>query len=289
MKKTIMFISLITMLVVRAQLPSSLFYKLKASFPLKECDSNGNVLNIIDSVKLVPGGSKFTINETKGDYYVIRLWHWYVPDSIIQQISEKAKLIKDKLNFLSVLPEQKKKWLEQNTYKWLTFNYRINDQGNLDQRYFLIKKDNLANQANELKQTVTPVMGAATLPFKWRHQTGDFNKDITLSGLGGISLNSNRVQDFHLNVLVGIGISSVTLDSSNTEGKVKESMEGSAITIPFGIVAEWKKAQIGVFTGWDFISNRNSNNWIYHRKNWISIGIGYSIFSPSSPIEEKNQ
>jgi hypothetical protein len=47
---------------------------------------------------------------------------------------------------------------------------------------------------------------------------------------------------------------------------------------------EFSNAQVGIFTGIDMLSSNNSNfdSYIYKNKPWISIGLGYSIFSASS-------
>jgi len=42
---------------------------------------------------------------------------------------------------------------------------------------------------------------------------------------------------------------------------------------------------LGAFVGWDFLSNKNENNWIYQGEPWIGIGIGISMFNLSGDKE----
>jgi hypothetical protein len=55
-------------------------------------------------------------------------------------------------------------------------------------------------------------------------------------------------------------------------------------------VLQWQKLQFGVFTGWDWLSKSNVDNWRYQAKSWLALGIGFSIFSKenASKQEEKN-
>jgi hypothetical protein len=81
-----------------------------------------------------------------------------------------------------------------------------------------------------------------------------------------------------------MGVSSVSLDSFYTAGKIRNRQEALAFTPSIGLMIEFGNAQVGVFTGIDMLSSNNSNfdSYIYKNKPWISIGLGYSIFSASS-------
>jgi hypothetical protein len=58
----------------------------------------------------------------------------------------------------------------------------------------------------------------------------------------------------------------------------------SALTLSFGIMAQYHKVQIVLLLGWDRISNLNNTTygWKYQGRPWISIGLGYSIFTTNT-------
>jgi hypothetical protein len=76
----------------------------------------------------------------------------------------------------------------------------------------------------------------------------------------------------------------VSLDSFSTSGKIRNRQEALAFTPSMGVMIEFGNAQVGIFTGIDMLSSSNSSfdTYIYKNKPWISIGLGYSIFSASS-------
>jgi hypothetical protein len=90
-----------------------------------------------------------------------------------------------------------------------------------------------------------------------------------------------KKQNAAVDGLLGIGVSSLTVDSTSSKGKTQQPVDLLAFSTSLGIVVEFGNAQVGAFLGFDFISNKNQNeyNWIYRNKPWISFGLGYSIFS----------
>ncbi len=73
----------------------------------------------------------------------------------------------------------------------------------------------------------------------------------------------------------------MTLDSFSTNGKVRNRQETLAFTPSLGVMLEFGNAQVGVFTDIDMLSGSNPifDSYIYRNKPWISVGLGYSIFT----------
>jgi len=138
--------------------------------------------------------------------------------------------------------------------------------------------------------------GVVLLPIKFRFKTPntitgenggvDFSKDISLGLSIGLKQRISRTKPFFLNILGCAGIGSVGLDSFNTEGKMT-SMDVPAWTLATGFVLDYKIIQFGAFVGWDIVSSKNRNSWIYQGAPWISVGIGYSLFSVSTAASNK--
>lgn len=168
---------------------------------------------------------------------------------------------------------------------------------------YLIKRSDLNNRTRRRYSTSfitrsynrpfsgTSITGGVTvMPFKFRprvkmdNEKGgfEFSKDIQLGLTGGIKQRMNHYNPYYLNVLINVGISSVTMDSYNTLGKITNSTDIAALTFAYGVVLDFSKIQLGIFAGTDHVSDRNRNDWIYQGKLWWSVGFGYSIFSVST-------
>ncbi|WP_187317441.1 hypothetical protein [Hymenobacter sp. BT190] len=115
------------------------------------------------------------------------------------------------------------------------------------------------------------------MPFKFRPQNGDFTKDITLSVLGGISVHPGRRTEHAFSLLVGVGITSVTLTPKNS--LVTENRDQAAITPSVCGLYQWERLQVGVLLGTDILGE-GSASWRYNKKRWFAAGIGFSIFKP---------
>ncbi|AHJ95740.1 hypothetical protein Hsw_0145 [Hymenobacter swuensis DY53] len=144
-------------------------------------------------------------------------------------------------------------------------------------RYFLISADQLAASAAVLAARFTPTAGAVVMPFKFRPQNGDFTKDITLSGMGGASWHPGRRTEHSLSLLIGIGITSVTLTPKNS--LVAENREQAAITPSLCLLYQWERLQLGALLGTDILGE-GSASWRYNKQRWFAAGIGFSIFKP---------
>ncbi len=233
-------------------------YQLMATTLLNQCNATASTEGY-DMVS-IPGGSRFTIvnryivvkqenDKTKKEetFYVIRFWHWNGKDS-----TEK----------------------NNNFYFDLDSNKAI---------YFRLTPEDLAFYAVEYVRRWTPVAGTLAYPFKIRPQGKlTFSKDVALTGLGGIRRNFGASGIQSLSFTIGIGLSSVTLDSLNTSGSILKTSERASITIPFSCIYQWEKLQIGLTCGFDFLSAESNDNWIYHGKPWIALGVGFAIFSSES-------
>lgn len=220
-------------------------YEFILECPMYRCDVEGNK---IDNERLTAQiGSKFLLIEVKKDTCVIRF--------LIN--SRKSK--KKRLDFSNDDIEY---------YK-----------------YFRITKAQLDYKAipsNTQKYAFT--LGSVITPLKLRFTPFDFSKDFSIGSTFGIKYTKSDYAPVSFSGLLGIGVSSVTLDSFSTVGKTKSKQETLAFTPSLGLMLEFGNAQIGVFTGIDMLSNTNPlfDNYIYKNKPWISVGFGYSIFTANS-------
>lgn len=250
-----------------------LFYVFNTSIPIYECNFEGDTTGF--GKVLPPENSKFTIVRATDDEkgYVIRFWLWKVDKEILANATSKTKL------------NSKEERALINNNNRLKFNYNVSPENT---KFFLISKANLAIFCKILKPTVTPLYGAAVLPFKARFQNDfAFTKDLTISNMGGIKWNlpNNKIG---LGLVFGIGISSVNVDSLTTSGAVKETQSRSAITLPVGVIVQYERLQFGAFLGWDWIDGPNKKDWTYQGETWFSLGIGFNIFNEENAKKKED-
>lgn len=115
-----------------------------------------------------------------------------------------------------------------------------------------------------------------------------YSKDLSLGLSGGGKWRISHRNPTYLNLLLNVGISSVSLDSVSTGGRIKQPSDRATLTTAIGLVFENHSFQFGFFYGWDRLSANDATNskWIYNRKPWLSFGIGYQIFAAGNKSKE---
>ncbi len=219
-----------------------MLYEFIIECPLRKCDIVGNTLD--STIYVAPPKSKFTLIELKQDICIIR----FTLLNTSKKINQSNLPVEDFSNY---------------TYFYIT-------KAQLDFKARAITRSNL-----------DLVVGNVITPVKLRFAPFDFTKDITLGSTFGLKYSFAKKQNAAVDGLISIGVSSLTIDSTSSQGKTQQTIDLLAFSTSLGIVVEFGNAQVGAFLGFDFISNKNQNeyNWIYRNKPWISFGLGYSIFS----------
>lgn len=182
-----------------------------------------------------------------------------------------------------------------------TYNYKLTPQEitsdtksvrrNTDvsiRKYFLISKSDydIGTRSIVEEKNFTITGGALTVPIKLRfnnNRINDFSKDITLSTVCGGKIKINQPMGGYLIPFVGVGISSVSLDSVNTNGELKGTSERGAATVVGGFMYETDKGlQISLTCGWDHLRKSESIDWCYNGNFWLGLGVGFSLLSEPS-------
>ncbi len=130
----------------------------------------------------------------------------------------------------------------------------------------------------------SPTVGTSIYPFKYRPQSGKFEKSFTLSALGGTNIRLGSADSkSSLAILLGVGASSVTVrpDDVDTAAKITESKDLGALTFSLNVIYSWDFLQIGVSTGFDHLFDNEHTNWTYQDRGWLSFGIGLNLFKAS--------
>jgi hypothetical protein len=162
-------------------------------------------------------------------------------------------------------------------------------------KFFLISEsDFLGKSISFIKEsTVSMTYGALTIPIKLRFESGkiyDSSKDLTLGSVAGIRFKPQCMKGNSLVGYFGLGITSVSLDSSNTFGEITGVSDRSAITLTSGIMFESRKGiQVGITAGWDYIGRKEQIDWVNNGNLWLGFGVGFSLFSESKPVPAGEQ
>ena len=262
---------------LRAQVPGDLHYYLLTYITVQECNSEGTP---VGSAQTIPSGTKFTISGFTENDFIIRLWMWDTTGyaDVSSQLS---------LNKILTKPQNA---IRNNFKNYSTLNVQPNTtNGTNILRYFILPKGYLDVFARKIVAKWNATYGVALLPFKLRPSKGDFSKDLSISNMGGCKRRLNLEGTSSISILFGMGITSVSLDSVNTESKVTKAEDRAAITLSVGLVYEYERLQIGLFTGWDWLSRNSVSNWGYQGKEWLALGLGFSIFSDTKATKEEGK
>lgn len=178
-------------------------------------------------------------------------------------------------------------WVWKSKFSEAIKEYNYDSTANDKSKYFLMSKTDFQEKTiRRYNSRPSFTMGSVVLPFKIRSRSFSFTGDVGIGAVAGAKFRLGKYSDNNFfNVLVGIALSQVNLDSTNTMGTITTSspvQTPSALTASVGGVFEFSNIQIGVFVGRDYINNNDLVNWVYQGKTWVSIGVGYALFTKSS-------
>lgn len=159
-------------------------------------------------------------------------------------------------------------------------------------KFYAISASDFATTCIEYKKRNGVSFGALLLPIKLRfwekdRTRFDFSKDVTLGTSIGYKWGFNKKKSHYFNLLLGVGITSVSVDSLSSGGFVNKSTELGAFSVSVGCLFEFEKIQAGLFWGVDLMGREAGDKWVYQSMPWLSIGIGYQILSDNLKKEPK--
>lgn len=168
------------------------------------------------------------------------------------------------------------------------YNYKVAAaDSNTIEIFFLLDKSvfDASCSEYEFEQKWDINFGALTTPFKFRLSPFQFTPNLNLGT--SVSYQRKFSKNWAWSIVGGISLASVSLDSFSTKGIIINATERPAVTPSVHGMLCYKTINLTLGIGWDFI-NRPSEiekNWIYHRKTWIGIGIGVSLFNSNNTAQ----
>lgn len=270
-------------------------YEIKYNIAVFPCDITGRRIIVNkDSMHTPPIGARFILIKPLGqntDKYIIRYLVWNKKNSPILYDYYNRPWSYDSLQRVSyyrynptVSPESKGSLDSSGK------NYSKID------KFFLVQRFDLDSNCIKIYPTglrsVVFTIGMVTMPVKLRlGNSFEFQGNVSLGTTAGVKMRISNVNPNYINLLFATSISTVTLDSFNTKGKLNaQPLNNIAAFSPsFGLVFEFGKAQAGLFYGWDILnkSTQVRYDWVFNKKPWISIGFGFSILNVDGKSEKQ--
>lgn len=287
---------------------SSSDYEILDDIVVKECNSPlADTANPAVKVTISQGENgyvfyKFHVHRTLSNGDVVITFNDF------GESTDGAAIMHEKYNYRikseaparTVAPKSKK--IKQAQRKEVEEEKPATDDDEELKRYFILTAADLRDHCRKVYSIgflkgMTVTGGVAILPLKYRPRIkysegvragNDLSKDVSLGLSIGVKQRISRRKPFFMNVLFSPGLGSVGLDSFNTKGKVSSSKDISALTLAGGLVFDFKMIQFGAFIGADLVSDKNESGWIYQGRPWLSIGVGFTIFSVSTQSSSNN-
>ena len=270
-------------------------YEIKYNIAVVPCDITGRKMIVNnDSFHTPPPGARFLLIRPLGqntDEFIIRYLVWNKKKSPILYNYYNKPWSQDSVQRTADSRNSSPGWGERSG----GWDSSGKSYAKID-KFFLVQRFDLDSNCIKIHPTglrsAVFTIGLVTMPVKLRLSPSfEFQGNLSLGSTAGVKIRISRVNANFVNLLVGTSISTVTLDSFNTKGKLNaQPLNNIAAFSPsLGLVFEFGKAQAGLFYGWDFLnkSTQVKYDWVYNKKPWISIGFGFSILNIDGKSEKQ--
>lgn len=172
-------------------------------------------------------------------------------------------------------------------------------------KYFFISDTDFDNNTDVYENDnprTSFVTGAITIPIKIRpggdekDEMGntirpfDFSGEVNVGLSVGIKfrLGSAKSKVYFIPT-AGINLTSVSIDETTVRNGVITSKTNASSLTPFtGFVIQYDTFQLAMITGWDRLSGKTGENWVYQGRPWFGIGLGYSIFNTQQSAKKND-
>lgn len=133
-----------------------------------------------------------------------------------------------------------------------------------------------------------------TVPFKYRPSASGFPRQLntTFNGNAFIGYRIDRFQPEvketpagmsrgikHRAISIGGfgGLGSASITPWTTGYRITDEYDGLVLTRGLAVFIGINSLTVGVATGWDYLTDRDKNIWIYQNKPWYGLAIGLNL------------
>lgn len=223
----------------------------------------------------------------KGDYYIAKRGTKF---TAIQVVDENNEVLIKFWNFDK--KAKKPKQFQPGSKSNNTYNYI---DATVDGQYFTITTEDLDRKTSAFNGSGHSITyGFSIIPIKLRPgnitRTFQYTNGFTLGVNFGYEYAIRSRKQQSISALGGVGISSVEISPETTNQFIDDKVQTSAAFTPsVGIVYTYEKFQAGLFIGMDKIAGELGKHWIYQKKPWIGVGLGFTIFQKNKTEAAENQ
>lgn len=234
---------------------------------------------------------RFIIIAERGDYYIIQFPKWTGADSISRNLNERLVEAKPP-EVTSTRPNASSRTAGRDTARSTIRSTNL-QQSVSSRLFFAVQKKDLEKIVYRIyPRWRRPEVAAGTviIPVKMRFNQFDFSRDFALGFTLGPRWRISEHREHYLHLLGAFNVNIITVDSASTEGRIKKSTDKGALGLGLGLVFDFNGPQAGIFTGFDWLGRRDKSNWVYQGHPWLSVGMGFTIFSRnnSSPATQSS-
>lgn len=253
------------------------------SYAQTKIPEKGDIVKLNKQIKVKSTESIYNGNSTSNDLTYLHTWVKFKIVEIDDSSNPKLVLLKA-LNFN--MSDKKIKRKRKKNASFVSKKEEYND------KIYTVNKTEFFKYAYvpETKESKSDIfsIGLLTLPFKARpisDKGNDLRFDTEFNFNSTLNWCFGNWRDIKFNIQAGGGIGSVGIDPSTAdglavtgEGEESRALDVATLTVLSGIMMQYKKVQVGVYAGVDYINNNPTYQWNHNGDIWLGFGIGFSVF-----------
>ncbi len=133
-----------------------------------------------------------------------------------------------------------------------------------------------------------------TIPFKFRPAIGNMPRQLTTDFNGNIFIGY-RIDRFRISYKktpIGVkqinkhrglsiggfgGLGSTSVTPSTTNNQIADEYSGFILSHGLAVMVGVNNLTVGIGIGWDYLTDRDKNIWIYQNKPWYGLTVGLNL------------
>ncbi len=123
-------------------------------------------------------------------------------------------------------------------------------------------------------------IGALAVPFKYRFDYSSRNAQIAGEASLGLSVSFDLYRDSgfeeRFSLIFSAGLTTINPNSAFDDSIIEKTKNIPGFTFCGGLVGRIKNTELGILYGYDFADK----DWVFDRKPWVSLAVGFSFYNP---------
>jgi hypothetical protein len=150
------------------------------------------------------------------------------------------------------------------------------------------------NESNQYFLKRSFDVDVVTVPFKYRPGSSALPRQLTTDFNGNIFIGyrfdrfriaqektpiGNKKHYYHRGITIGAtgGIGSTAITPWTTNNKITDEYSGFILNRGVAVMLGVNNLTVGIGIGWDYLTDRDKDVWIYQNKPWYGLTVGLNI------------